>query len=102
MNESDIEDLYKLRKKLFKYIKKALMEDGTHKSFEGAFSIHLPNYFEDMEEKSGYSNHWGLSLDCYVIGPNRHYTWYGKTLDECIQKASEDINSWCKRFDKGL
>lgn len=102
MCEPDIEDLYKLRKKLFKYIKKALMEDYPHKGSEGAFSIHLPNYFEDMEEKSGYGNHWGLSLYCYVFGPNRHYTWYGKTLDECIKKAKKDIDSWCKEFDKEL
>lgn len=78
--------LEKLRKRLFDAIELSLKEDGHCKSYEGAFSIVMPNYFNN--------NGWSIALDCYVIGPGRHYSWSGKDLEEAYNKAEKDIISW--------
>lgn len=87
----DIQRLKVLRSKLFEAIRKALEIDGHCKSYEGAFQISLPNFFE---ERDGETNCYVLSLDCYVVGPSRHYEWRGSSLSEAISKAEGDINGW--------
>lgn len=87
----DIQRLKGLRHKLFEAIRKALEIDGHCKSYEGEFRISLPNYFE---ERDGETNRYVLSLDCYVVGPSRHYTWSGSSLSEAISKAEGNINGW--------
>lgn len=82
--------LSEIREKLMFYIGKALEEDGHCKHYEGSFSIGLPNYFDP---------NWTLGLDCYVIGPSRHYSWSGGTLAECVSSARKDIDEWCAEFD---
>lgn len=75
---------YELRQKLFNMIKESLDEDGHCKHYEGELHIEIifPNYFATKKEEPTYCIH----LDCYLIGPSRHYDWYGKTLTECLDK----------------
>jgi hypothetical protein len=88
---TDKEKFIALRQYVFDKIKKALEEDGHHKMYEGAFTVstHWPNYFEN--ESSMYVE---LTLDCYLLGPTRHYSWTGKTLREAIDKADKEIRGW--------
>ena len=87
MNEA-LARLMTLRAELFAAIKKQLARDGHCKSYEGAFAIRLPNYFEQDEAA------WQITLDCYVIGPSRHYEWNGQTLAEAITRAEAGVRSW--------
>lgn len=40
-------------------------------------------------------------LHCYVIGPSRHYEWRGRTMDEALDKAEADINTWIEEWEGG-
>lgn len=88
-----------LRKELFAAIGESLEEDGHCKSYEGHFRIEasLPNYFE---EKDKYPALWSLVLNCYVVGPHRHYVWEGNSFDECLRKAEIDIRAWIAGDDE--
>ena len=85
-----------LRADLFDAIAKALDEDGHCKSYEGSFRLQFPNYFESLPSPSEMtdSEPWGILLDCYVIGPSRHYEWWGATFADVLQKADTDIRAW--------
>lgn len=82
-----------LRSELFAAIEHALEQDGHCKSYEGHFRVEasLPNYFE---EKDGTPGLWSLILNCYLIGPHRHYEWVGNSFEECLRKAEIDIRAW--------
>ena len=41
-------------------------------------------------------NEYQIDLACYVIGPNRGYTWTGKSFAECLDQAKTDIRKWIK------
>ncbi len=77
-----------LRSKIFDLIDKALEEDGHHKSYEGAMSIHFPNKFED------YTGTLRIELLCYVLGNGRRHEWEGKTLTEILDKIDVTIGRW--------
>jgi len=68
--------------------------DGHHKSYEGAMalSFNYDDYFtvESPEEIGEVV----ITLDCYVLGPSRHYRWSGKTIDEAVSKARVEFDSW--------
>lgn len=89
MRDTDIQMLMRLRADLFAALKVALEADGHCKHYEGAFTIRFPNYFEQ-----GEADAWQVTLDCYKIGPNRHYEWSGNTASEAIVKAEKDIRQW--------
>lgn len=74
-----------LRSDLFKAIKYALEQDGHCKRYEGQMGMHWPNYFDDD---------YAVNLDCYVVGPSRHYLWKGKSFTEALDKAETDIRQW--------
>jgi hypothetical protein len=79
-----------LRADLFAAIKASLEQDGHCKSYEGQLTIgyQLPNYFVD----SGPT--WMVSLACYVIGPSRHYEWFGDSFEEALEKCEADVREW--------
>jgi len=88
-----------LRAELFTAIAQSLAEDGHCKSYEGALSVSLPNFFEERaahEHDYGWLREeaWGIELHCYLIGPNRHYRWSGVSFDEALCKAELDIRAW--------
>lgn len=88
---SEWERFEALRQRLYGHIAACLEEDGHCKSYEGAWSVsqNFPSYFDREEPKR-----WQLHLDCYVIGPTRHYDWFGETFEEAIAKAEKDIDEW--------
>lgn len=88
--------LVDLRARLFDAIRRALEIDSHCKSYEGAFRVGLPNYFESLE---GRRSEWVVELDCYVIGPNRHYQWAGETFMDAVLAAERDIDGWIAEFD---
>ena len=84
---SVINRLEVLRKDLFDAIDYAIKHDGHHKSYEGKLAMIWPHRFEDE---------YTITLDCYVIGPSRHYYWSGKTFAEAFELAERDIREWIK------
>lgn len=84
-----------LRQIVMMKIRRALEEDSYCKSYEGSFDIVLshPTYFEDKTGTRGVDV-YGILLDCYVLGPSRHYEWWGETFEEALSKAEVDIYSW--------
>lgn len=89
-----------MRASLFQAIAASLAEDGHCKSYEGAFEIHVPNFFEDKAAQADYGwmrdDAWGIELHCYLIGPNRHYRWSGESFEQALQKAEIDIAAWIR------
>lgn len=84
-----------LRQRVIKAIAEELQEDSYCKSYEGTFEIVTcyPNYFED-EIGECRPKAYCIRLHCYVLGPNRHYEWFGSTLGEALDDAERDINQW--------
>jgi hypothetical protein len=35
-----------------------------------------------------------LMLDCYLIGPQRHYEWWDVTFADALREAERDIRAW--------
>lgn len=88
----------RLRAELFHEIAKSLAEDGHCKSYEGAFVVNLPNYFEERAANDSFGwlsgGAWTIELHCYLIGPQRHYRWEGKSFAEALHKAEVDLRAW--------
>ena len=66
------------------------------KWYEGTFELLFlyPNYFDEKE--SGKTDNFDsvhIKLRCYVIGPHRHYDWYGKTIEDVVKKARKSLES---------
>jgi len=93
-NQELLERFYRLRQDTFNAIEGALKRDGHHKSYEGRFSIIFPNYFQQDDDAYWIDERWGIELSCYVLGPSRHYGWYGKTFAEALEKAEDDLYKW--------
>ena len=91
-------DFLDLRESLFRAIDKYLeVSDGHCKSYEGRFRIiqMLPDYFE-----SKIDSHitYEITLDLYVVGPNRHYSWDGNSFLEAFLKCKSDVEAWIAEF----
>jgi hypothetical protein len=85
----DIMRFNRLRHRVFRAIQAELREDGHCKSYEGAFSIHAPNYFGELGEPK-----WTIEMACYVLGPNRSYEWTAPTFAEALTAAEKDVAEW--------
>ena len=61
------------------------------KSYEGEMTVSLafPSYWDRREKVR-----WSIRLDCYLLGPARHYVYDGKTLTECMDKLEKDLDEW--------
>ena len=94
ITQSELDRFFKLRQAIFDKIKAALQEDSHCKSYEGAMLLGFPNYFEQDSEDS--CMRCSVLLNCYVLGPVRHYEWYGRTFTEALDKAEKEIDSWSR------
>jgi len=94
ITNEELEYFNQTRAKLFSAIRKELEVDNGHKSSEGAMSIEIawPNYFEALDAET--KPRMGLHVYCYVLGPHRHYDYFGKSLTECLNKFNKDLDSW--------
>lgn len=98
MNKAEHERFKALRKKVMDAVRWELTQnDGYGKSYEGTFELIVgyPNYYEDEEATQGPDSYC-IRLHCYVLGPARHYDWFGKTFGEALTKAEREIGSWIK------
>ena len=99
MTKAEHERFKALRKKVMDAVGWELTEnDGYGKSYEGAFELIVvyPNYYEDYDATQGPESYC-IRLHCYVLGPSRHYDWFGKTFGEALSKAEKEILSWIKK-----
>ncbi len=87
--------LFDARRRLFRCIARELAIDDHCKPYEGAVAIRLPNYFDDRDGSQRIT----ITLDCYVIGPLRHYSWSGDSFVSVAVEAVRDINSWCDEHE---
>ncbi len=78
-------------------IARSLAEDGHGKSYEGDFrlSISVPGYHDRLAPTV-----YRLELDCYVLGPSRHYKWFGADPDDVFSRALADVRQWIKELDE--
>lgn len=90
LSADDVCKLDEFQQIVFDGIEKALRMEGHHKSYEGAIRVCLPSYF---------GGSYFVDLDCYVLGPSRHYEWPGKTLSEAVDKAMSEVKTWIKELD---
>jgi hypothetical protein len=94
-SQDDVVRFQELRLATFAAIKRSLATDGHCKSYEGAFAIALPGYFDEADGS------WvELQLNCYVLGPTRHYRWRGGTLGEAVSMAAADLATWISELDE--
>ena len=93
-----------LRVNVGEYIEDYLKDDAGHKSYEGTWelSVTYPSYFES-DGFTAKPDSYCVTLHCYVLGPGRHYDWFGKSWLEALQRARSDIQKWIKgeRGDAG-
>lgn len=85
----------KLRQTVMGMIRDAFAEDPYGKSYEGTFEllVNYPNFYED-ESGVDEANAYCIRLHCYVLGPDRHYEWWGNTFEEALYDAEAEIRSW--------
>ncbi len=76
-------------------IEQALQLDGVHKHYEGhiTLQVDVPGYF--AEHRTAL---WTLQLDCYVLGPGRHYYWHGTSEAEVLRVATRDVQGWIEEL----
>jgi len=96
-----VDDLAKfnaLRLYVFQEIARELELGGPGKSYEGRMAIWFPHYFmENTFAPEQKADNWCIQLNCYVLGPTRHYDWCGATLGEAVDKAEKEIKSWAEK-----
>lgn len=90
------ERFYKLREALIAKVNQIRAEGEPGKMYEGLFRI---NYtFPDASDCwDGIINkpcEVAIELHCYLVGPNRHYEWRGKTLEKALEKCEQDVYRW--------
>ena len=83
-----------LRDKILGFIDRKYKSGEWIKMFEGRMKItfEFPIYTDDPQGTA--IPEVNIHLDCYVIGPARHYDWVGKTFEIALDKAGKDIDSW--------
>jgi len=93
--EDELIAFKRLRQYVFAAVKRELAIDSGCKSYEGHMAIQFPHYFmENTFVPEQKSDNWCVQLDCYVLGPSRHYHWCGRTLGEAVTKARSEIEGW--------
>jgi hypothetical protein len=85
----------KLRADLFDVIALLSSRGESGKRYEGTFRIQFPGYFDSrVVDELSREQPWALFLDCYLIGPHRHYDWWGATFADVLGTAEADIRVW--------
>ena len=69
----------------------ALLLDAHAKGYEGdvRLVVTMPGYFQRLTPVL-----YTLQLDCYVLGPARHYKWSGTDPEEVFARATADVEGW--------
>ncbi len=88
----------KLRRYVLDALDKVDMSNGC-KPYEGEFEIAFSylNYFEEADcGRSDEPDFYDITLHCYVLGPKRHYHWYGSTIEQAVRNCYRDVSKWIK------
>ena len=96
IDEKTLSRFNALRKMVDEAIEHAWAQGEPGKSYEGAWEVtcEFPSTDEGGAEKD--ATYWMIVLHCYLIGPNRHYSWKGKTLEQALDECSRDVEMWCR------
>lgn len=72
-------------------VREALALDGHCKHYEGHITLRVdvPNVFATDQ-----SMLYTLQLDCYVLGPGRHYFWHATSEEDVLRVATRDVEGW--------
>lgn len=89
------DNIQQFRDLVYKGVARALELYGHCKSYEGAIDIHYPGY----HHKDGKGDYY-VELHCYVLGPSRHYTWWGDSVDDALSKATVDVQKWILEMEE--
>lgn len=104
ITENELLRFQNLRRRLFDAIKRAIEDDPHHKSYEGAFAISMlfNNMFETSDRECAElgPEEYEIRLDCYVIGPRRHYEWGGYPFESVLDRCETDIDEWIQDYGK--
>lgn len=95
---ADLARFARLVDTLDRYIRESLAEDGHCKPYEGSWRLNMPSYFERTTAPDTpwlwVRDGWSIELDCYLIGPHRHYEWNAPTLSEALAMAEAEVTRW--------
>ena len=83
---------FDLRGRLFGLIQRQLERDNCCKSYEGAIEISFE--YDDYFSSKDYRDEpyiIEMTLHCYCVGPNRHYTFKGKKMDNVLDQFEKWI-----------
>lgn len=86
----EFQRLAKYRTDLFAEIKRAMAVFDHRKPHEGEIKLQMPGANQTEFDE------WQMDVYCYVAsaGADRRFTYIGKTLVECLQKAEADLVVW--------
>lgn len=87
MTEQEKDKLFEIRGKVLKEIIRQRSHGEPGKMSDGNIAVTL--YIDANGDVS-----WKFWLYCYLIGPQRQYEWYGKTLMDTLTEAEKDIDKW--------
>lgn len=76
-----------------------LARDGGGKHYEGrvTYRVVLPPVCEGPNAAESHL----LELDCYILGPGRHYYWHAATEAEVFDQAEADFREWVREAQEG-
>lgn len=94
-------DLMRYHSRLLEGVRRAIEYDNYYKSAEGAVKITLPSIFE-AKPGPGQSPDVTMEVYCYVLGPARHYTYTGATIEQCVLEASDDLDRWLEELEADI
>lgn len=87
-----------LRALLIRGLEADLADGGSPKRYDGRLRAEafLPSWAEPVIDPPPSAS---VYLDCYAIGPSRHYRWTAPTIEEAIAMAYEDVETWVAAID---
>lgn len=67
------------------------------KWYEGTWHVLMSFPPQDEDPHAEKPANWcKLRLDCYLIGPQRHYEWTGDSFEQVLERCRKDVIPWCE------
>lgn len=92
--------LYVLRAKVDHAVECEWARGEPGKSYEGAWELCIEYPSTDEGGAKMPPCFWEITMHSYLIGPDRHYKWRGKTFEEAVTKCWKDVDLWCAIAEK--
>lgn len=99
ISKKEWERFYALRTRLFGLIE--AVDDGYHKSYEGAMEItvRFDNIYEAERGADSPPYDFLLSVHCYLLINGRHEDFKGDTFTECLDRFEKALVRWAKEWE---